>query len=417
MYDVFSLKSFNMPKDFLWGSGYAGHQVEGNNIYSNNYKLETDEDWEEKSGLACNSYEMYEEDIDLVCKLGHQAFRTSVEWSRIEPAEGEFNLEATEHYIKLFSKLKERGIKTFATLIHFTVPQWFAAKGGFKNAENLKYFERYVEYIVPKIAPYIDFYNVINEFNLNPDDDVKINNLKAHVKGYHIIKKYTNAPVSSAHALVQYMPYRPYDKFDKLMTEFRDFKDHEFFFHAIRTGELLYPGREAEYIEGMKGSADFWSINTYVRSMVDSRKANLNGKRYDHKVLKMIPMDFYLEEIDPECIIANMSRLTDKPIYITENGCCCNDDRFRIVYISLYLSALKEAIDMGADVRGYMYWSMLDNYEWGSYKPRFGLCNVNFETFERTPKPSAFFYKEIIENNGLNKEIIKKYLKELPILG
>ena len=131
----------------------------------------------------------------------------------------------------------------------------------------------------------------------------------------------------------------------------------------------------------------------------------------------MIKADFYLEEMTPECMIANLGRLRDKPIYITENGCSCDDDRFRIVYIALYLSAVAEAISLGCDVRGYLYWAIMDNFEWGSYLPRFGLCDCDFKTFERTPKPSAYFYKEIIENNGFNQAILRKYLKELPSLG
>jgi beta-glucosidase len=150
--------------------------------------------------------------------------------------------------------------------------------------------------------------------------------------------------------------------------------------------------------------------------MVDARQASLQGLRFRHKELKMIPMDFYLEEMYPEGLIANLERLTDHPIYITENGCAATDDRFRIVYLALYLSALKEAIDRGADVRGYFYWSLMDNYEWGSFIPRFGLVDVDFETFQRTPKPSAMFYREIIRENGFGGKMIQRYLKELPTL-
>lgn len=131
----------------------------------------------------------------------------------------------------------------------------------------------------------------------------------------------------------------------------------------------------------------------------------------------MIEKDFYLEEINSECVIANLSRFTDKPVIITENGCSCNDDRFRTVWLCLYLNALSEAIKMGIDVKGYLYWSLLDNFEWGSFTPTFGLCGVNRETFERAPKESAYFYKEIIENNGFSQDIMRKYLKELPSLN
>lgn len=415
MYDIFSLKDYKMPDGFLWGSGYAGHQVEGNNVNSNRWYNEQNGKTLECSGLACNSYEMYEDDIALVDKLGHRAFRTSVEWSRIEPEEGMFCEEALDHYVKLFSGLRQRGIKVFATMVHMCMPLWFAKLGAFRQRENLKYFERYLEHVVPRIAPYVDFWNVLNEENMGGTES-KLGSLHFHALGYHIIKKYSSAPVSSAHALVQYVPQRYHDRWDRAMAETKDLENNEYFFHAIRTGEIVYPSRDGEWAPEVKGTADYWSVNSYVRSMIDARRAKLGGKRYDCKELKMIDMDFYLEEIDPECIIANTTRLMDKPVYISENGCCCNDDRFRIVFISLYLSAVAEAIKMGVDIRGYLYWSLLDNYEWSSFKPRFGLCDCNRSTFERTPKPSAYFYREIIDNNGFDQSILRKYLSEMPSL-
>lgn len=416
MFDIFSLKDFTFPKDFFWGSGYAGHQVEGNNIHSQRWQMEVDGNWNEKSGMACNSYELYKKDIELVTSLGHQAFRTSVEWSRIEPHEGEFNQEATEHYVNMFRELKEKGVKVFATLVHVSYPTWFHNMGGFSKMENLTYFERYVDYIVPKIAPYVDYWNVINEHNLWGDIDGKLNSVRFHARGYHVIKKYSKAPVSTAHALVFCQPYRAHDKWDKFMAENFDMCNNEFFFHAIRTGELVFPFRDVIYDKELKDCVDYWSINTYVRRIADCRNSRGIGKKYDTAVMNMIDIDFYLKEFNPECIIHNLSRLTDKPVIITENGCSCNDDRFRIVWLCEYLKALEEAIKMGVDVKGYLYWSLLDNYEWSSFLPRFGMVDCDFKTFERTPKPSAYFYKEIIENNGFSQKILKKYLKELPTL-
>lgn len=175
MTDVFSIKAFDFPEGFLWGSATAAHQIEGNNIYSNNWYNEQEnlkKGWDtEVSGTACNHYNMVEEDVELLGKLGHQAFRLGVEWARIEPHEGEFNKEATEHYIRELALLKEKGIKTFVTLVHFSLPKWFADKGDFQSLENIKYFERYLNYILPKISPYVDFWNVINEFNLGRGQD------------------------------------------------------------------------------------------------------------------------------------------------------------------------------------------------------------------------------------------------------
>ena len=128
-------------------------------------------------------------------------------------------------------------------------------------------------------------------------------------------------------------------------------------------------------------------------------------------------MDFYLEEFYPEGLIEACMRMKDKPIYITENGVSCNDDKIRISYLSLQLNALSEAIEMGADVRGYLHWSTFDNYEWGSFVPRFGLIDVSRKTLKRTPKPSAYFYREVIRNNGFSGKLVKKYIPTPPYLA
>lgn len=420
MSDIFSLPDFQMPDDFLWGAGYAGHQVEGNNIHSQRWQWEQDGVFESPSGLACNSYELWETDVRLAEQTGLQAFRTSVEWSRIEPEEGCFDTGAADHYVALFSGLREKGIRVFATMVHFTHPDWFEKLGHFTKLENRKYFERYLEFIVPRIAPYVDFWNVINEFNLGNDEarvDYKLASVRFHALGYHIIKKYSDKPVSSAHALVQYMPKRAFDRWDTVLSEYQDLRDHEFFFHAMRTGEILYPFRDGAYDPDVKNTVDYWSINTYVRDMTDARYGGGDGPVFEFNRLRLIDQDFYLQEINPECVVHNLSRLTDKPVYLTENGCSCNDDRFRIVFIALYLSAVRESIRLGIDVRGYLYWSLLDNYEWGSYKPRFGLYDVDRKTFARTPKPSAAFYRDVIAHNGVRQDIIRRYLNENPSLG
>ncbi len=422
MTDVFNIKAFDFPKDFLWGSATAAHQIEGNNIHSSNWYNEQEMlkngKKGEASGTACNHYNMVEEDIKLLKDLGHQAYRMGVEWARIEPSEGEFNKEATEHYIRELSLLKKNGIKTFVTLVHFSVPKWFADIGDFQNLENLKYFERYLNYILPKISPYVDFWNVINEFNLGRDAvrlTHKFNSVFFHARGYHLIKQYSDKPVSSAHALVQFYGKRQNDTFDLAMQHYMDAINNEFFFHAIRTGELVLPGKDAVYNKEIKDTVDFWSINFYTREMVDSRKADLSSKRYPFTETRMLPMNFYLDEFYPECVYHNLSRLKDKPVYISENGCSCEDDDFRIVFLTEYLSALSEAVKDGVDVKGFLYWSLLDNYEWGSFIPKFGLVDVDREHgFKRTPKPSAYFYKEIIENNGYNPQMLKKYLSQMP---
>jgi beta-glucosidase/6-phospho-beta-glucosidase/beta-galactosidase len=151
MFDIFSLPNIEFPKNFLFGAGYAGHQVEGDNIHSQWWAHEQTGRVEHLSGKACNSYEMWETDVNLCVEAGLKAFRTSVEWSRIEPSEGQFNAEALDHYVRFFATLKEKGIKVFATLVHFAVPLWFDKLGTFTNLDNMKYFEGYREMTVEEI--------------------------------------------------------------------------------------------------------------------------------------------------------------------------------------------------------------------------------------------------------------------------
>ncbi len=433
MYDVFSLPSIRFPEGFLWGSATAGHQIEGDNVHSQAWHNEQQPEFYQNdperkvrapSGKACDHYRLYRQDVELIAGLGHQAYRMSIEWSRIEPLAGQWNQEALAHYLDLLERLVQQGIRVFVTLHHFSQPLWFDQLGGFSTGDNHRYFERYLKFLVPKISPYVSGWNVINEFNLwgglNAGAAVaplKFTMLRVHAMGYHLIKQYSSAPVSSAHAFIHWFPRRFHDTLDRRMTDFADFTTNEFFFHALRTGELVYPNVDAQYAPEVKGAIDFWSVNYYTRHMVDARLAKLEGPRFLHKELKMVPMKFYLEEMYPEGLIANLERLTDYPVHITENGCAADDDRFRIVYLALHLSALKEAMERGVDVAGYFYWSLLDNYEWASFIPRFGLVAVDFQTFTRTPKPSAFFYQEVIRGNGFSGETVRRYLDALPTLS
>jgi beta-glucosidase len=432
MYDVFSLPQTDFPADFLWGSATAGHQIEGDNIHSQAWHNEQQPEFYQNdpqrlirapSGKACDHYRLYREDVELIAALGHRGYRMSVEWSRIEPSEGHWDQAALAHYLDLLERLVAKGIQVFVTLHHFSHPQWFERLGGLGNPANNRFFERYLNLLVPRISPYVSGWNVINEFNqwggltAGPEiASLKFNMLRLHALGYRLIKCHSSAPVSSAHAFVHWFPSRFHDRLDRCMTDQADFITNEFFFHALRTGELVYPNRDAEYEADLKGAIDFWSVNYYTRHMIDGRRAGVEGARFQHKRLQMVPMPFYLEEMYPEGLIANLERLGDYPIYITENGCCADDDRFRIVYLALHLSALHEAMQRGLDVRGYFYWSLLDNYEWTSFIPRFGLVAVYPHSFQRTPKPSALFYRDIIEGNGFSGALLKRYLDRLPTL-
>lgn len=303
----------------------------------------------------------------------------------------------------------------FLTLHHFTHPIWFDDLGGFSNLDNRKYFERFCEKVVPLYAPYVDNWNVMNEINVFED---RTDQLRYHALGYHIIKKYSKAPVSTDHSFTMFHQKRMYDPFDKALADFKDAQTNEFFFHAIRTGEVVAPMNDDGFFDrNIKDSCDYWAINIYNRSVVDARCVKKQKKRYAYTYLPMIDMEnFYQDELYPEVMVHQLSRLMDKPVIITENGVACKDDNWRLVGITTFLSALHDAIEMGVDVQGYMHWSLMDNYEWYSYVPKFGLVDVNFETFKRTRKKSAYFYRDIIRNNGVTQEMLRKYLDKLPTL-
>jgi beta-glucosidase len=344
----------------------------------------------------------------------------SIEWSRIEPSEGDFKKEEIDHYLKVFESLKSRGIKISLTLVHYAFPQWFEEKGSFSDMENLKYFERYVEYVVPKVKDYVDEWCVLNEHNgaIAPSMfDYKINSIRFHARAYHIIKRYSDKKVSTAHAFILPFAKRQSDKFDRAIQDYQDIIINEYFFHAIRTGEIVLPYKDGVYDKEVKNTCDFWAVNTYGRRIIDARKKDAYGESVAGARLDLLPkVDFrYMNEFYPENFASTLTRLSDKPVVITENGINCYDDDFRIVYILEYLSALSEVIKMGVEVKGYYHWSLLDNYEWGSFVPKFGLVSVDRENgFKRTIKRSGYFLRDIIENNGYKPEMLVKYLTETP---
>lgn len=421
MLGVFSMRdAIRFPKNFLWGSATAGYQIEGDNVYCQLWHNEQSDPLYKKpgnspSGRTCNFWELWKDDFSLLSKLGHQVFRMSVEWSRIEPEEGRRDQTSLDRYIAMFEELKRHNIKICLTLYHWTHPEWFEEKGEFFKKENNDCFLKHLEFLIPKIAQYVDFWIIFNEFNNGVEVkryERKTNMLIAHARAAELIRQYSKAPISSAHAMSPYFPADPEDMFDVTRTRIANWVVNDFFYHAIRTGEVLFPYRDAVEVPGLKGSCDFWSINYYTRHFVTARTQSGFASRHPSHRIMPIPKDFYLEEFYPQGLVDGLCTLKDLPIYITENGFCCNDDRLRILYLGRHIQAMKEALDRGCDLRGYLYWSFLDNYEWDSYIPRFGLVDVDFKTFKRTPKQSAYFYKEVIERNGIDRDLLLKYLPE-----
>ncbi len=420
MIDIFQYPDIKFPEGFLIGASTAGQQIEGNSF--SQYDLpgfRADDERYQRAGLACRSYEFYEKDVELIRTLGLNAYRMSVEWSRIEPEKGVFSKEATDHYIHQLAMLKESGIKVCLTLLHFAYPAWLHKLGHFTNLNQMNLWRRYVEYIVPKVEPYVDYWITINELNLPYHYPVseRLVLLEYHAAAYHIIKKYSNKPAAAALAYSMKMPYRGQeDKLDNLLAAYMDYEENEFFLHAIRTGEICAPGFESKYVPDLKDSCDYWAFNTYSRSIADGRKADWLHEHptYNATHIRGIQFPFYTDEIYPDIMVNALLRMRDKPCMITENGMATSDDRFRIVYISAMLQAIREAMDMGVEVLGYLYWSLLDNWEWGTNIPTFGIARADNETGERIIKDSGRFLGDICRQGGYSKALAEKYLKGMP---
>lgn len=217
MLNIHNYPDITFPENFIWGSATAAHQIEGDDIHSINWRDQTEhpERFIHHSGKACDSYRLYKEDVELLKSLGHQAYRFSIPWSRIEPEEGKFCQEAVDHYIDLLRLLKEAGIKTFVTVSHGSDPAWFWDKGGFGDRNALHYFERYVDFIVPKLEKNVDYWMTVNEINIMQRPgcdtfDLRKNYMICHGRAYRIIKKYSAKPVGAPHAVAAIVPKDPH---------------------------------------------------------------------------------------------------------------------------------------------------------------------------------------------------------------
>ena len=404
------------PKDFFWGAATAAHQVEGGNKNCDWWQWEEAGGGKGPSGDACRHFQRYEQDFDLAKSLHHNCHRFSIEWSRIQPAEGEFSEEALEHYRQVLLALKERNIEPVVTLHHFTNPIWFLRMGGWENKKAVEYFLRYVEYVVGRLAPDVRFWVTINEpmvytyFSYIKGDwppqirsyaranKVKTNLAESHIRAFRLIhslyrRNSLNPPmVSIAHNMIVFVPCGKSFR-DRLGAGLRNY-----FFNLCFINKLI-----------RRRSLDFIGINYYTRHLVDTRAWTVNGLLVDvcakgHNNLKKNSLGW---EIYPQGLFDLLLSLRryKLPVFILENGICAEDDALRWEYIREHLINVSRAISAGVDVRGYIYWSLMDNFEWDKgFAPRFGLIGVNYQDQQRTVRESAKRFAQVCASGRLVDE-------------
>jgi len=399
----------NFPSSFLWGAATSAHQVEGNNFDNDWWE------WEQKrglesSGLACNHYNLFAEDFSLAKSLQHNAHRLSIEWSRLEPKEGEFNEEEINHYLQVFKTLKENDLKIMLTLHHFTLPLWLAKKGGFLNNKITFYFIRFIELVVKKFSDYIDFWITINEPNVFASHGYLVGDWPPGKKSFWQYKKVIRR---LAHCHQQ-----AYKKIHTLLSEaqvgiaqnyiYFDADKSPFNKIACRMAKKFWNG---DFYQRTRGYHDFLGINYYFYYKI---QAQIKPPFY--KIQKDIsaPQNKMISdlgwEINPEGLYKILLELKkfNLPIYITENGLADQKDRYRARSITQHIEMIKRAIAQDIDIYGYFHWSLIDNFEWlHGFKPRFGLIAIDYPTQERVIRSSARVYANIITNLKCKNQKLK----------
>lgn len=424
-------QTLKFPEGFLWGAATSAHQVEGNNTHNDWWKWEQQKPLPLRSGQACDQYNRYKEDFDLAKSLNHNAHRLSIEWSRIEPKEGEFNQAEINHYIKVLKYLKSLNLTVMLTLWHFTLPEWVAERGGWENSKTPACFEKFIKKIIPELGEYVDLWVTLNEpgvyiyetyieriwphskKSLLGQVKTFLNLVSAHKKAYKIIHQNYPAgkPIGIANNILSFEAYHKHSITEALAVSLNDiFINHLFYFFT-------------------KGTHDFFGINYYFHVRFKNHGLipdSIGSMQQTHDVSDLG------WEIYPEGLFDVLTDFADDiPIYITECGIASTNDDRRNRFLVAYLEEVARAIKSGVNVRGFFYWSLLDNYEWQlGFTPRFGLIEVDYQTQKRHLRTSALTFAEIIAANGIphtlmrflghtvtGDEVLKRFQKKEPEHG
>lgn len=390
------MKKLEFPKNFFWGAATSAYQVEGGNHNDwmewerANAKLLSKESGGKYppdnyiSGRACDHDNRFREDFDIAKSLGHNAHRLSIEWSRIEPEEGRWNEKEIEHYGEVIAALKERGIEPFVTLWHWTLPIWVAKQGGWENKKTIDDFMRYCDKIMRSLKN-VAYCITINEPEIYAMNSYLIGKWLPQKKSiFKFLRVYRN--LVEAHKKVYSLTRKPGLQVGV--------SKNNSYFEGWAAPILNYYWNNW-FLKKIKNHQDFIGLNYYFHNRIKWFKYNRN----DNKETSDTGWEIYPEGIYH--VLKDLKKY-NKPIYITENGVADALDVHREKFIKEHLMWAHRAIEEGVDLRGYFYWSLLDNFEWSNgFWPRFGLVEVDYKTMERKIRPSALAYKKICESNSL----------------
>ena len=380
------------PKDFVWGTSTAAHQVEGNNTNSDWWQFENmpNTTVAEPSGQACDSYNRYAEDMQLVKDHGLNAYRFSFEWARIEPKKGIFDESQIDHYRQMVTKCREIGLQPIVTLHHFTFPAWFREMGHWTHPDAAEIFANYCKKVAPLLNDGVNWAITINEPNIHTMFLAKQNGKEGRfflpLPEQNVVDGMIKAHHAARKAIAEVSPVKTGWSVANLNFYGVEGASPE------KVKEVSWQG-EDQFIAESKND-DFIGLQCYSRTPVDeiSTAALPEGARNTDMNYEFYPPAIGLA-------IRHVAKmLPNTPMLITENGLGTTIDEERIEYINGALQAVEDAVTDGYDIRGYCHWSLLDNFEWfEGYRLQFGLVGVDRTTFKRTPKPSFAVYQRIVE--------------------
>jgi beta-glucosidase len=410
--------SLTFPKKFLWGAATSAHQVEGNthnqwtvweleNAKSKaaqaNYHLEDLESWsriktEAKdpntyvSAEATEHYERYEEDFDLLQKMNMNAFRFSIEWSRVEPQEGAWNVEAVEHYKRYVTELKKRNIEPVVTLLHFTLPVWFSALGGFEKRRNIRYFVRFADKMVRELGTNVRTIITINEPEVYAYESYLMGNWPPNTTSKLAFHRVLGN-LASAHNQAA-------DAIHAINRRYRvSIAKNSCYFYAgddawlsRKSAGVMQYFQDDYFLKKIVKHCDFIGMNFYFSNRV-------YGYRVHSPEYEVSDMGWDLSPADIQHALERLHEKYRLPILVTENGLADGEDAHRKWWITQTLIGMQKAMDNGVRLEGYLHWSLLDNFEWDKgVWPRFGLVKVDYKTMKRTLRPSAIWFGKIIKH-------------------
>ncbi|WP_232549437.1 glycoside hydrolase family 1 protein [Propioniciclava soli] len=408
------------PADFLWGAASAGHQVEGQNTSSDVWLLEHVEGsiFAEKSGDACDSYHRWPDDLDLVAGLGLNSYRFSLEWARIEPEPGEFSLAALDHYRRVLEGCHARGLTPIVTFHHFVSPRWLLGAGGWEAPETAERFAAFCGRATEHLGDLIGLACTMNEPNL--PDLLAVLGVAGGPRGARAhFPMFAHAAAALGVDPSTIAPFQLTSSDEAFAVKLAAHRAGRDAITAVR-GDLpvgwTLANTDYHATEGAEDVVADIRARINGRYLVESRDDDFVGvQTYNRTLLgpdgrpAPVPEGALLnstgEEIYPwalESVIREAADIAGVPVYVTENGLSTDDDTQRVAFFDEAIGCVARCLADGIDVRGYVAWTLLDNFEWiFGYGPKFGLAAVDRTTFARTPKPSAAHLGGIARANGL----------------